>query len=513
MHSVIIADDEIHILKGIRDLVNWNSLGFEIIGEADNGQSCLELISKIKPDLVILDIRMPFINGLDVIREAKIRISESPVFVIISGFSDFSFARTAIGLGVHNYLLKPIQKEELKEALLSAAKEICTRSLFSRKARSTYYQALLNAADTGERAVIMGCSPGDLIRKRVYLFQLYVLNDYENRKADQLMGFLEALIPIDGECLLCNEKPGFLEGLIPEKGVNPDSQELTHFESMLTDYTSKNNLAIRLYLSDRAVGFDRIGEKRKEFDTLINGLYYASGPLPYKERRKGNFTFDPSFSSVFDGLINCTILLSQTEMSATIHRIGERLKKDNIAPEMVKSTISSVLIKLMERINDKGGDLENFFLNFRTTSLINPYWGLDKSLEALTDLCSDVIGYLESIYSDETNPVVREVQLYISRYYENDLSVQKIAEAMHLHPNYLGHLFKKETGYGIKHFLHKTRIEKAMEYLKKEDVTVSDVSGWVGYGNVEYFHRKFKAFTGRTPKSLSPGQGESKNHR
>lgn len=116
MLKLLIADDEMRVCKLIRYLVDWNSLGIEIIGEAYDGNSAFQIIMEKSPDIVIVDIRMPEQNGLNLIRNVKKEKPET-YFIVVSGYSRFEYAQHAIKYGVEDYLLKPLKKKELTEAV------------------------------------------------------------------------------------------------------------------------------------------------------------------------------------------------------------------------------------------------------------------------------------------------------------------------------------------------------------------------------------------------------------
>ena len=142
MLKVIIADDEQRICRLVQVLADWEALGMEVIGTAENGFEALDLVKKTHPDILITDIRMPGCDGLELIRQAKLSCAHLEV-VIISGYAHFEYAQNAIRYGVGNYLLKPIRREELMETLLKMKERILkrideeemTHVLFCRKGR------------------------------------------------------------------------------------------------------------------------------------------------------------------------------------------------------------------------------------------------------------------------------------------------------------------------------------------------------------------------------------------
>lgn len=117
MYKVLLVDDEIFVRKGLRNLMDWESLGYEICDEAGNGQEALEKIRRLEPDLVIADIRMPILDGLELIRRVTEEEAYRPSFIIVSGYHDFQYAQRALRYGVHDYILKPIDETELETTL------------------------------------------------------------------------------------------------------------------------------------------------------------------------------------------------------------------------------------------------------------------------------------------------------------------------------------------------------------------------------------------------------------
>lgn len=126
MIKVLIADDEPRIRRGIKSVINWENLEFELVGEAEDGEIALEIVKERKPDLLLLDICMPFLNGLDLIEEVK-KVLDNPIIIIISGHDEFNYAQTALRLNVFDYVLKPIDRENLKMIIGKAKDEIIER--------------------------------------------------------------------------------------------------------------------------------------------------------------------------------------------------------------------------------------------------------------------------------------------------------------------------------------------------------------------------------------------------
>lgn len=128
MHSVIIADDEKWIVEGIKAGVNWNKYGFEVIDDAENGQEALGLIQSLHPTLVLTDIKMPVMNGLELIQRGK-AVAPDTIFIVLSGHAEFAYAQKAMNYGTYGYCLKPFEIEEIEGILNRIAQQLKSKTV------------------------------------------------------------------------------------------------------------------------------------------------------------------------------------------------------------------------------------------------------------------------------------------------------------------------------------------------------------------------------------------------
>src|SRR5690606_36303991 len=150
MHSDLLVDDEVFARKGLRQLIDWASCGFRVIGEADNGEDAYAIIRRLKPDLVITDVRMPVMDGLELIRKTTENEPEQPGFIVISGYNEFAYAQQAVRYVVHDFLLKPVDENELKAALRQLDEKLRREKLIRGKKRQLFHDPLVEAAVKGE---------------------------------------------------------------------------------------------------------------------------------------------------------------------------------------------------------------------------------------------------------------------------------------------------------------------------------------------------------------------------
>ena len=205
MNTVFIADDELIIRQGIKCIIDWEQLGFEIIGEASNGEDALNFILNKQPDLVLMDIRMPKMLGLDVVEAARNKGFNGKV-IILSGYTDFKYAQAAIKNGVDYYLTKPIDEDELYETVDSIRSQI-SKEAEDKETLSTYRDKAKNMILfdilTGTSTIILYVIVGAFCKCQYFLIQFFCITCY--------FGFFLSLRFFSLFWLLCFRSLNFLQ--------------------------------------------------------------------------------------------------------------------------------------------------------------------------------------------------------------------------------------------------------------------------------------------------------------
>lgn len=193
--NVLIADDEIFIREGLKYIIDWRALGFDICGEAQDGMDALEKMASLHPNLVLLDIQMPLLSGIELIQKARESGYEGE-FIILSGFSDFQYAQAAIRYGVSCYLTKPIDETLLTQAVLSAKEKI----LSSLRTKDSYYRYMMKARNTVLADLLGNAQPDINIHYEEFgfTFPVYQIILYENLDTFSRFHFGEVFAAVCG---------------------------------------------------------------------------------------------------------------------------------------------------------------------------------------------------------------------------------------------------------------------------------------------------------------------------
>lgn len=520
--KIIIADDEKWVRATIKALIPFDRLGMELAGEAANGIEALELCRLHEPDILLTDIMMPGLTGLDLIKELK-RSRQNIRIAIISGYSDFEYAKTAMKYGITDYLLKPLEENELlqvlekfksernteleqqkdnaikKEQLKLAApvlRDVFLNSLISQNnftleriknglaahglvfSLNTFHIAVFSP-DTGSSA-----SPGqhqDNVRAVLKRTMKRYLNAVTFSNANNPAEYISIINCKDELDKVLLEKAFRLAGAILRKqaGVTlsgglsaPCQLSMLHRAYSQT----KTSLLGRFRTGGGKIHYHRPG-------------YYSKVPdLQLSEETVNKIVLNLKLSNV------------QTAFSHVDSTIEDFKKKDGINPVHLKEYLWQLVQSIISSLN-----IQLAFMHSEAQLYgEQPYERIMDTLFA-DDLAKYVKELLQRVYNyfHDSNPVsstnlIDNSKKIIEENFAGDISLEQVAKHVHLSPAYLSELFKKETGMSFIDYKTIVRIEKAKELLASTAYSVYEISGRVGYADPKYFSKLFKKITGRT---------------
>ncbi len=458
-YRVVIADDERGIREGLEDFIRNECPSFQVTGVFADGRQALDHLEAQGADILVSDISMPHMSGLDVVEQIK-RAHPQLCVILITGYREFQYAKRALDLGVLHLVVKPVDFEELFRALQDAAAELerqketalqeAERLLQDRDHMRTYLRlvtaGLLNAEILGRMgtAFPQGASCARVCfrcvdEQALGAFGGSVWQDMCEIQDDQ----------VDAYCLSEDETSAEFFVLFP--AGHPEYAEQFQQEAVRNlqrAYRVTIEASCRTYarLAD-------IGEQRMEdvADALI--------------------------SSILDGRIADRDALTDVIVK-TFH------------PDMFRQLLGALTKKLREQYELDTYDLAAAWENGR----------LDG------DKAAQVLGQAEELLLNHflvSGSRIKKIREYIAEHCDSQLSLNSVAEAFSLNPNYLSQLFRRETGERFGYYVSKVRIEKAKQLLRDTDWDVRRVAEAVGYGGDEYFSRVFKDHTGMAPRQYA----------
>lgn len=499
MYKVMLVDDEKLILQGILSILEWDKLDLKVVHLAENGLEALEKFKKEPVDVVITDINMPSLTGLELLKELK-EINTKVKFIILSGYDDFSYAKTAIKYGVENYILKPINEEELEEALIEIRDKLYEykkkeESIFDKnRVLMRFLEGNLSKEDLEEFEEILNISFNDkhyiasniLIKKKEWK----QVNDIINVIKDNTTEGYELIFKFNGDVIL----------------INSWSREESKED--IINYYEKINCKLKESIKEEI--FIAIGDTVDELEK-IKESYFSSNEIKKYVLTKGYGVCISkediieikeearNFSKEIENL-NKLILEKDTQMIQDY--IENTFNDEKLNPENIYDLSIKILL-LIDEISEEfkygknhiGDNLSNVIIELCNESdRENIKIFLLSNIYELTKVMN-----LNNI---KYSPVVQQIVNYVNSNYYEELSLKTLSQKYNINSSYLGQIFNKEIGYSFSEYMNKIKNMKAKELILTTNMKINDIAKEVGYFDTSYFYRKFKKYYGVSPSTL-----------
>ncbi|WP_028974215.1 response regulator [Spirochaeta cellobiosiphila] len=494
--KLITVDDERYLHQGLDKLMNWEQWGISKVGMAYDGENAYKLIDGVRPDIIISDIRMPKLDGLNLIDKVNSLQNYHPHWIILSGYSDFAFAQQAMKFGVKHYLLKPVDPEEIKLALEQIRKESQFHSDHRQMDSSTrsFRQLIINHKiydDSHLNEVL------PLFRNLRYM--QFMMRQEQPDQEEVLCTLLNKFnVPLTKQSFirLSPYKTGFLleDSLCSSKEV---LSKLIHCSKR--EFKAEPYILLSPVLNTKEA-------LRSSFQGIINSL----ACLPYTETA-GLFYWTDQTQDIysvktplkealfFPELLNSIERGDQLEITKQLQQIRLWAYARKISLLALHDWIQCIVMDVTRIILELDGSVDGFMAHFRDPSYIE-------------DLCyrKNVFDYMEQ-YSQEASQVIQElkrlnkagvimsVAKYVQEHYQESLSLKELGQIYSINPVYLGQLFKKTYSVSYKKYLCQIRMEEAQKLLASSDLKVYEVAHAVGYSDSDYFSEQFVKHTGVSP--------------
>lgn len=492
---IMIVDDEFIMRQGIRFMMKWETCGYEIVGEASNGRDALEKLSELSPHIVLCDIAMPVMNGLDFIKVAHKEYPDIKI-IVLSGYDNFEYVREALLNGASDYVLKPtLNPEELMKLLDKVAANIPGLQL--KKKSGSDLEMLLEKYMTGgdEKADgrVTFALPGSCFR----LFALQ-LKCRDKNGADLSQVFFDKTENFLKE----NTRIKYLKFLYSHKEVlcavmSYDMRDEAQIKRKLTDFAGQLGMISKRAFVICGKCHSSLSELRDEFlqgSFLKKEVFYSDGSHIYfsedSSERPALKRFD------FRGFA----------AAVSAHKYGEAICElrdyiyaaaDSQMPEFkLKNQMKNLLYNLVGENDEHIKALET--LCTEAFAAVEETCRCADFLIVFDETIQKISAILGSANSDEASHM-KEIFDYIKAHYTEDLTLQSVAEKFNFSYSYLSAYFNQYAHEGFSEYLNKIRVGKACEYLEDSAYTIAEVSSAVGYSDHSYFCRVFKKVTGETP--------------
>ena len=536
MLKIFLAEDEVIVRETIKRMIPWENLGFELVGEAADGEMALPLLLRQKPDLLITDIKMPFMDGLTLAKVAKKEIPGLKV-VILSGYDDFSYAKQAINIGVEDYLLKPITKDALIERLTEirsryehekTQKEYYEKfhremQAYEKNSSRDFFEALVSGSmdmmEIYRRSEKLGL---DIVAEayNVLIFTMNCEEDFSGQREGYSEWEAESLELLE-EFFSENTSAMLFRCNIFSYGVLIKGQKETIGENTRSCVSEIQRILDRK--EQKRQWFVAAGEPVERLSQIQKSYYSASRAfsqrylydeniLYYDEMasmEKKNVTEDDStyLQKVDVNALNPAIL--QKFLSNGLLEETENFVKDYfyaIGQEPLESLVFrnyvtlNVRFSVMSFLKEIGCDTRTLEQEDTEDVLSESSKSLENAIAYAEKIISQAIALRDQNSGNKNRSILKTAVDFIdSHYMEEDMSLNKAANAANVSANHFSALFSQNMGQTFIEYLTNLRMNKAKEYLRCTSMRSSEIAGEIGYKDAHYFSYLFKKTQGMTP--------------
>lgn len=522
MLKLLIADDEGYVREYMKSVLDWKSLGIELCEVACDSRQAIAIAGKERPDMALLDINMPDMDGLELTKTLQEMLPDL-VFAFVTGYSEFEYARKALQLGAEEYVLKPFSEEELENAVLrlklKITKRMQERHEFredSRVLRENLLRQLILSSGTPS---LEGVKERMRRTKVSFSFEDFLVGQLdihftspEQEKDVQLWKF--------GICNILGEYPteekSYVQAIPGESGkilVLMNGTEDGLSETVLRRYFAGVQKAIWDYLhilvtagiGSRRKGIEKIYESYRESEVAVQEQYtegagklYFYSLVKNRNKKAGFYRLDMN-----DHILEALRKKDKKLLSQELCKLEEEIRVQHYAYEYSYMIYSGILSLGLSFLSDMNADITEVlggdFSPYKVLRKQSPVEEFGRNIQNILEKIIDAFWQSRSKRVDE---IIQSVEQYIRENYQDyNLSVEKIAEGVHLDASYIRRIFSKYMSCTIVDYLTEFRMKKAKELLESNRYSIAQVAEQVGYLEPGYFSKCFKKYYGMTPSA------------
>lgn len=521
--KLFIVDDEDFTRECLANQIDWASYDVELVGTAVNGEDALEKIRKLKPDIMITDIKMPLMNGIELL-EAIAREGLNIDVIMLSGFEEFEFAQKAINLGAKKFFLKPIDPAELLNAVivlqekkLAQEKKGGSENDLVSFIRNVVYmvytpeemdeasERFSDLKDNWQAIVVLQM---DNISKALYIggHNIYKM----------LLKEIQSYCNSHAGCHLLEKSPHnmilFIMGREKEEAKQTLSEVIVLLQRMLQEI-GYSNYVVGVSELNRTI--EEVGKSYLEASRAINTKYiYGNSRIYYAEESYPSYLTELSADKgLIEDIIENTVYYNEDKIDGMIEHLFEVVEIHDIGLNGLQETMYMIAKGIIKHEALVNIDINALYSN--PSSIIMSLCTSDEKEEMKRKLKSflHTVGrQLNKVKINKPNQIVMKIKKYIEDCYQApDLSLARIAEEFNFSAAYLSTLFRVNCGQNITDYINAIRIDEACRLLAQESYKISYISEKVGYSNATYFCKVFKKLKDLSPKEYRENLGKGQS--
>lgn len=534
MYNVLLVEDEDMVRRAIAGIIKWEEIGFTLAGQARNGEEAIEIIEKQPIHLVLTDICMPFMDGLDLAAYIHENKPETKV-VIISGYDEFDYAKRAVTYNVSKYILKPLTSEELTEELINIRKILddnrisdqyikklemdyrASRELMKERFLTQLLEETLSEDDIQEELKDLEINIGE-DHHAVALLRITNVDEvktvfghtYGRLITFATMNIMEEILRELHMPFTLHQQGRYTFSLIFSKDTYESKDSFYRkIEVSLEEVIKKLHTFMN---ANCATGVGTLKEKlvllNTSFEEAVQALEYSQFIMDqsvvfysdiHHPSQRDTKRADYYNKHIFHALVNGDELGIESAINNYLQHIQEH--HHNLFD--MRTRIIGLTVTLTQDIEGYLNEDYSLMKSISTfISTLNDYKNIESMGEALRSLFHHIMKEVKHQRSNEKQHLTERIcQMIEKSYHDDNLNLSTVSDQLFLSSSYLGKLFKQEMGENFKNYLTRIRMEYAKEMLLNTELKTYEIARKVGYKDPHYFSYSFKKYTGVTTKS------------
>lgn len=519
MLRVLLVDDEPFILHGLSIIIDWAGEGFEIIGQAGSALDALKILEEEDPDLVIADIKMPQMTGLELLEKVRKENISGAAFVMLSGYSDFEYTRKAMQFGCLDFMPKPVNRDELLKVLdrvrqmkKDEERKKLDDSLMEKEMFSRNMIPVILGKHDKENLSFVKQYLGDLHGVRYISVELDNTRsgvgnvpEEEKRKYQKTI-YQRCLKHMQGKEYRCVfdvslKNENYDVGIIYSEDLAEDETfgvEQTFLDHLKEAVVEGLDFPVKFFVGSKVESLGQISESAQTVLVARTFRDFEMGEAAVRSQ-ENNWSIEDNriTKQNLDELIHAVEVNQKEDIVARARDLFEDLKQEE--SRVISMVINYVLFRLFQLAMEADEKInQQEVLKFICDAAFEQVY-VDDGQENLKQMMMDYSDYLVQLRGNQTQGVLKQIEEYIRENYKENLTLKDLSKKFYVNAAYLGQIFKKQYGESFKDYLNRVRIERAETLLLCTDLKIYEIVELIGYKDMDYFINKFITLKGCTP--------------
>ena len=489
MFTVFFADDEPFVLEGLKIMIDWEKLGIEIAGSAEDGKTAYDMIKELEPDIVISDICMSGMDGCELIEKCMTQMKKKPKFIMLSGYSEFEYVKKTMRYGAKHYLLKPLDPEEIQKTL----EEICGEIAEDREREAENLRLIRCVEEDVFRKLFLCGSDAETVERARFLLNvpsvdtplsmvMFRMNQHMNLKdIDRLVEKLRSEVPDENMLVM-------YIGMRAVTAIGAEQPVV-----LLREFAAAGENCCDAINICSVPGINQLKEAHRY---MITNVYGSAGEIKVvDEHDRGDYEFGVDIDP--DKVVTMLLKNDRKKAEETVKRDFEMMKRKRAPNGIVRGYTVSLLFAMYLFSNEMGINLEEIYNE--ALKQFSKSLNYDRAELMCIDLLNNFADSVTNVSVTDDIASSKDIMEYIEEHYPEHITLNDISNAVYIQPGTVSKIIKKRTGMKFSDYLAYVRIKHAQLLMANTNRKITQIASDVGYSYYYYFANRFKSITGYNP--------------